>query len=90
MAELVTLRDCPPGPFLHDGVLGFKTEYGAVEIVGSSNVPGSELRWRVGNGPDVYVMASGETYWGGAKTRVERDGLLVTPVDVVIAPELPA
>lgn len=79
--ERVTLRECPPGPFLFEGRLGFKTEYGAMETVGPVNVPGDQVRWTVGNGIDVYVMASGEVFWGGAKSKEERDKLLVTPID---------
>src|SRR6478752_1713877 len=80
--ELVSLRDCPPGPFLFEGRLGFKTEYMAMEADGPVNIPGDQVRWKMGRSPDVYVMASGECFWGGAKTREERDALMVTPVEV--------
>lgn len=32
-------------------------------------------------GVEAYVVASGETFWAGAKTAEERNNLLVTPVD---------
>lgn len=47
----------------------------------------SEYRGSEGT-PDAYVVASGEFFWGGAKTRKERDALMVTPVEVVDASAL--
>lgn len=41
----------------------------------------SEYRGESGT-PDAYVVASGEFFWGGAKTREDRDGLPVIPVEV--------
>lgn len=83
MTDAVTLAECPPGPFLFNGRLGFKTEYGAMETVGPTDVPGPALRWTVGNRPDAYCMDSGEYFWGGTSSKEERDALLVTPVEVV-------
>lgn len=34
-------------------------------------------------GVEAYIVRSGETYWGGAKTTKERNNLDVTPVDAV-------
>lgn len=34
-------------------------------------------------GFEAYIVRSGETYWGGAKTAKERNNLDVTPVDAV-------
>lgn len=88
--KLVALAQCPPGPFVFemDGrqVLGFKTEYGSMETVGPVDVPGSQIRWRVGRWPDAYVMESGEVFWGGTKTQEERAALLVRPCDVRATP----
>lgn len=81
ISEQVTLADCPPGPFLFDGALGFKTEYGAMETVGPVDVPGDQVRWTVGRYPDAYVMASGEYFWGGTSRREDRAALLVSPLD---------
>ena len=39
------LRECPPGLFLYQDNVCFKTEYGAMEPVGPRNVPGPEMRW---------------------------------------------
>lgn len=78
----VTLHECPPGPFLFEGALGFKTEYCAMEAIGPVNVPGSQVRWRVGKWPDAYCMDSGEVFWGGTTTHEDRAALLVEPVDV--------
>jgi len=74
----VKLRDCPPGPFLFNGSLGFKTEYGAMEC---ENPRDRETIWRVGHNSDVYVMASGEAFWGGVTSKEDREELLVVPVD---------
>lgn len=34
-------------------------------------------------GVEAYIVSSGETYWGGAKTAEERNNLDVTPIDSV-------
>lgn len=34
-------------------------------------------------GVEAYIVSSGETYWGGAKTAEERNNLDVTPIDAV-------
>lgn len=82
-ARLVTLAECPPGPFRFDGKhLGFKTEYGMARVdENGANMPGDRVRWVISNLPDAYVMESGETFWGGAKTHEERSALLVEPID---------
>lgn len=33
-------------------------------------------------GVEAYIVSSGETYWGGAKTAEERNNLDVTPIEV--------
>lgn len=80
--EAVALADCPPGLFLFNGTLGFKTEYRGMETVGPVNVPGDQVRWRVGTHSEVYVASSGEAFWGGVTKKDDREALLVTPVDV--------
>lgn len=80
LGEPVTLADCEPGLFLFNGNVGFKSEYGAMETVGPTNIPGPEVRWTVGNNPDAYCADSGEYFWGGVKTRVERNSLIVRPM----------
>ena len=80
LGEPVTLRACPPGLFLFDGSVGFKSEYGAMETVGPTNVPGPEVRWTVGNNPDAYCADSGEYFWGDAKSRAELNDLMVRPM----------
>jgi len=60
-----SLDECPPGPFRGEsGGLGFKTEYGRMIVVPEScrSGKGSDLRWAVGNGPDVYCLDSGEAW----------------------------
>lgn len=74
----VKLRDCPPGPFLFNGSLGFKTEYGSMEC---ENPHDPKTLWRVGHHSDVYVLASGEAFWGGVTSKEDREELLVVPVD---------
>jgi len=55
------LWECPPGLFLSgDDCLGFKTEYGEME---------------------VFVVESGEVFWGGGKTEEERRHLMVIPCE---------
>ena len=55
-----TLKECPPGLFMRNGYLGFKTEYG----------------------PEIEVFnESGEVFWGGVKTKGDRDNVLVTPCE---------
>jgi hypothetical protein len=77
---LVTLGACPPGLFQTPyGVWGFKTEYRAMETVGPVDVPGDEIRFRVGRWSECYVVASGEAFWGGVTTHEEREALLVRP-----------
>lgn len=76
--EKVELRNCPPGPFLYNGSLGFKTEYGSMEC---ENPHDPKTLWRVGHHSDVYVMASGEAFWGGITSKEDREKLLVVPID---------
>jgi hypothetical protein len=85
--ELVTLTECPPGPFQFTceqyTTLGFKTEYGMSQVdENGADMPGHLVRWVVTNWPDAYCMESGEVFWGGAKSHEERAKLLVRPVDV--------
>lgn len=76
-AHCVTLAECPPGLFLWNGTLGFKSEYGAMEPVGIS--PHHQL-WKVGNRADAYCADSGEYFWGGTSNHDDRAKLLVYPV----------
>lgn len=71
MADLVTLADCPPGFFLFDGEVHFKTKY-------ATEVPDGSGQWW----PDAYCGSYGEFFWGGAMTHEDRARLLVRPVDV--------
>ena len=32
-------------------------------------------------GSEAYCISSGEIFWGGAKSKLERAGLIVTPID---------
>ena len=63
----VRLKDCPPGLFLWNGNLCFRSEYATMTETNP-------------NQPDAYVVESGEYFWGGASTSKERDELLVQPV----------
>ncbi|ARB14518.1 hypothetical protein Ccr5_gp298 [Caulobacter phage Ccr5] len=79
----VPLKQCPPGPFLYEGVLGFKTEYGAMSTRELPSPPLSgrhQREWYVTDHADAYCMSSGEAFWAGAKSREERDELLVQPL----------
>lgn len=80
VAEMVTLADCPPGLFLWNGSLGFKSEYGAMEPVGD------KLKFfMVGNTPDAYCADSGEVFWGGTSNHRDRVKVLVRPVQTTPA-----
>jgi hypothetical protein len=80
--ELVELRDCPPGPFLFNGTLGFKTEYGATQVdENGAAMCGSLVRFKISNWPDAYCMESGEFFWGGTTKHEDRARLLVQPID---------
>lgn len=78
--EPVTLAECPPGLFLWNGTLGFKSEYGAMEPIGSNF-----KTWKVGSRADAYCADSGEYFWGGTSNHADRDKVLVVPIDAVSA-----
>jgi len=78
--EPVTLAECPPGLFLWNGTLGFKSEYGAMEPIGSNF-----KTWKVGSRADAYCADSGEYFWGGTSNHADRDKVLVVPVDAASA-----
>ncbi|MGW8138996.1 hypothetical protein [Sphingomonas zeae] len=80
----VTLADCPPGPFLFDGELCFKTEYRAMVQAPSNCRTGPEVRFMTSRWPDAYCLASGETFWGGTTKHRDRAKLLVMPVNLPI------
>lgn len=84
MAELCTLAECPPGAFLFNDTLGFKTEYNAMQSDGPVACPGDQIRWKVSNWPEAYCMDSGEFFWGGAANHEDRAKLLVLPVESVV------
>lgn len=73
--EMMELRECPPGPFLFNGSLGFKTEY-------AEEIPAGSKKWW----PGAYCMESGEFFWGGVSTHEERAKLMVQPVEVAVIP----
>ena len=68
MSLFVKLIDCPPGLFWFEGSLCFRSEYSTT--VSSSPYPQ----------PDAYVVASGEYFWGGAKSSEARSELMVQPI----------
>ncbi|MDQ1229299.1 hypothetical protein [Sphingomonas sp. SORGH_AS_0879] len=76
----VTLAECPPGPFLFDGTLGFKTEYRA--MVADTSPGGSKpgVRFTTSRWPDAYCLSTGEAFWGGTTRHRDRAALLVLPV----------
>lgn len=80
---LVRLDECPPGLFRHDGVLGIKTEYRAMEVdEAGAEMPGHLVRFRTSRWPAAYNLA-GEFFWGGVNTHEARAALLVEPVEVL-------
>jgi hypothetical protein len=66
----MTLGKCPPGLFMFDGTLCFKSEYKTE----SQSRPGF---WQ----SDAYVVESGEYFWGGVSDPRERERLEVTPIE---------
>ncbi|WP_343526922.1 hypothetical protein [Sphingomonas sp.] len=76
----VTLADCPPGPFLYDGTLGFKTEYRAMVQAPWTNPAPPEPLYLTSRWPDAYCLATGEAFWGGTTRHRDRATLLVMPV----------
>lgn len=63
-----SLRECPPGLFLFNGTLGFKSEYRTTnKDTGFAKT-------------DAYVVLSGEYFWGNADSEIDREKLTVTPV----------
>lgn len=82
----VSLADCPPGPFLFAGALGFKTAYGAFS---GKDVGDGKVEWSVTSGPDAYCMDSGEFFWGGTTTKDARAELMVHPVELIFAEPSP-
>lgn len=78
---LVTLAACPPGLFLFDRMLGFKTEYGAM----SGKTEGREVVWSITNRSDAYCVGSGEYFIGGADSPEAREDLMVLPIDLCLS-----
>lgn len=76
VADQVTLAECPPGLFLWNGSLGFKSECGAMEPVGDNF-----KFFMVGNTPDAYCADTGEVFWGGTSNHKDRSRVLVRPID---------
>lgn len=72
-SDMCTLADCPPGLFLFDKILGFKTEY-SLEL-------GQKEYY-----PQAFVVASGEVFWGGVHTHEERANLMVQPLLYTVTP----
>ena len=68
--EPVTLNECPPGLFMFNGTLCFKSKY--------TTTLENERRYQV----DAYCVESGEYFHGWAKSSSERGNLMVEPVDI--------
>lgn len=66
--EVCTLDECPPGLFMFNGIMGFKSEY--------TTTLDNPRRYQC----DAYVVESGEYFHGGAKNTQERAALVVTPL----------
>ena len=69
MARAIKLIDAPIGLFEVDGVLVLKTEYSTRHEDGTIT-------------PDCYIIESGEYFWGGVDSVLERNNLEVAPVDI--------
>lgn len=64
---LVPLKFCPPGLFLFEGELCFRSEYKTTNANGYVQ-------------SDAYIVATGEYFWGGASNTGAREQLKVEPV----------
>lgn len=64
--DTCTLAKCPPGLFLFEGTLGFRTEY--------------EMEVDKKFYPQAFVVSSGEIFWGGVHSHEERSNLIVQPL----------
>lgn len=73
-----TLRECPPGFFLYEDTVCYKTEYERMEPDGPVNIPGDKIRWKMGTGTDAYNSA-GEHFCVG--TPEEREKIMVQPLE---------
>jgi hypothetical protein len=60
------LSECPPGLFVFNNIVGFKSEYGRVD---------EDRRYS-----DVFCADSGEYFWGGESNKEAREALVVQPV----------
>lgn len=69
---IVTLGECPPGLFLFEDTLGFKSEY-------KTESQSRQGFWQ----SDAYVVESGEYFWGGTSDPIARERLTVLPLDPV-------
>jgi hypothetical protein len=70
----VSLAECPPGLFMFDGSLGFKSEYHTYSSASGVNQC------------DAYVVESGEYFWGGTSDAKVRQGLMVRPLGTISLP----
>jgi hypothetical protein len=59
-------KNCPIGLFKHGDTIALMTEYASTHALGTYR--------------DAYIVSSGEAFWGGVSTGVERDELMVTPL----------
>lgn len=64
-----TLSECPPGLFVFNDIVGFKSEYGARDESG-----------RIYS--EVFCADTGEYFWGGTSDKYKRELLVVQPVVV--------
>ena len=69
MVRAIKLIDAPIGLFEVDGILVLKTEYSTRHEDGTIT-------------PDCYIIESGEYFWGGVDSVLERNNLEVAPVDI--------
>lgn len=76
----VTFAECRPGLFRFNGTLCIKTEYRKMQVDGRADVPGDQVRWKMGTWSEAYVAATGEAFAGGVSTDEERAKLMVLPV----------
>lgn len=66
-----SLHECPPGFFLHENTVCFKTEYERMETDGPVDVPGDKIRWKMGKGTDAYNSVGEHFCVGTPGTREE-------------------
>lgn len=72
-----SLRECPPGLFVHNDIIGFKSVHPGMRGLDKSP-PFQRYQLEEGN-IDVYLTEGGSHFWGGTDDQVDLQKLEVQP-----------